>query len=767
MVSNLPDSRAGSGLFVEDNRAYGDCMEDNEAGVLFAQSPPIIIPAGATEPRVAFDHWVATEVGWDGGNIKISVNGGPWMIISSSAFLFNPYPGTLNSPNVGNDNPMADEEAFTGTDGGSVGGSWGQSQINLTSFASPGDTIRLRFEMGLDGCNGALGWYVDDVDVYQCVISDFTTLEGTVTDDLAGWPLYATVDVTPQGGLTETVYTDPVTGYYSKTIVTGMPHRLTVNGVYPSYTSQTRDTLPLGDTTTENIALLVDAETCAAPGYQPPTLNYIERFDSWPPAGWTINNLGGNCTWADDANDDNTGFSSGPEGNLTGGSGGFADADSDHCGVGTSMDTDLVSPALDMSGLSAAFLEFDYDYRHFNTQQANVDISMSGPDGPWTTVWTKTNTSARGPASASIDLSAHVGSANTHIRFHFDSPGWNWWWQVDNVHVTSANQCVPQSGGLVVGHVYDQMMQNALNNTTVSNDSGEMILSMATPDDPALDDSFYYLFSPAGPHSFTATITNIGSQVQTPTVVLSDTIAQNFGLAIPAIDTSAIVSMTLGLDQVQTQTVVISNTGQATLNWTLTEAASGTINCQASDLAWVNASPNAGTTAAQAGTAVDIAFDSTGLGTGVYEGTLCIQSNDPLNAVVTKPLELRVVSYGVQISAPVTAQSGLLGATVTYTLWITNTSDTTATFDVAVTGNSWLTIVAPTVGPLAAGDGAMVDVTVTVDLGAGHLATDTATIIATSQTDATATDQVSLVTTALTDGRRFYLPLIEVTQDAN
>ena len=32
----------------------------------------------------------------------------------------------------------------------------------------PGDVVRLRFEMGTDGCTGNDGWYVDDLAIYAC-----------------------------------------------------------------------------------------------------------------------------------------------------------------------------------------------------------------------------------------------------------------------------------------------------------------------------------------------------------------------------------------------------------------------------------------------------------------------------------------------------------------------------------------------------------------------------------------------------------------------
>ena len=85
-----------------------------------------------------------------------------------AAFEFNDYNQNLNSAGAGNTNPMAGQPSFTGTDGGQVGGSWGQSQVNLSGIAGPGDSVVFRFDFGVDGCNGVVGWYVDDVQVYSC-----------------------------------------------------------------------------------------------------------------------------------------------------------------------------------------------------------------------------------------------------------------------------------------------------------------------------------------------------------------------------------------------------------------------------------------------------------------------------------------------------------------------------------------------------------------------------------------------------------------------
>ncbi|MCP4662334.1 MAG: hypothetical protein GY856_43605 [bacterium] len=166
VVGSLPAGSGGSYAPFVPDLDQGDCGADDETGALSLDGPAITLPAGVP-PHVAFDHWVATEAGYDGGNLKVSVNGGPWTLVPGSAYAFNAYTDTLAAP-PGNTNPLAGEEAFTGADEGSFGGSWGQSQVDLIGLAAPGDSVRLRFDLGVDGCFGLIGWYVDDVRVYGC-----------------------------------------------------------------------------------------------------------------------------------------------------------------------------------------------------------------------------------------------------------------------------------------------------------------------------------------------------------------------------------------------------------------------------------------------------------------------------------------------------------------------------------------------------------------------------------------------------------------------
>jgi Zn-dependent metalloprotease len=168
VVSNLPDGRAGRAFFGIDPN-IGTCGPGgDETAVLHMDTPQISVPASVTAPMLTFDHWVATEPRWDGGNLKISVNGGPWQLVEAADFVYNPYNTTLFTAGQGNTNPIAGEPAFSGTDEGAVDGTWGRSIVDLAPYAGPQDKIRLRFDIGNDGCSGRFGWYIDDLMVYKC-----------------------------------------------------------------------------------------------------------------------------------------------------------------------------------------------------------------------------------------------------------------------------------------------------------------------------------------------------------------------------------------------------------------------------------------------------------------------------------------------------------------------------------------------------------------------------------------------------------------------
>lgn len=166
---DLPDGRAGSAAFAVDPRG-GTCSAGGDySGTFSIQSPTIQMPADPNV-KLRFDHYVATELDYDGGNVLVSVNDGEFELVPTDAYEFNGPQTTLApAPPIGlNTNPKAGQRAWHGTDEGEVTGSWGTTIVNLGLLTQPGNSVRLRFEFGIDGCNGITGWFVDDIVVYTC-----------------------------------------------------------------------------------------------------------------------------------------------------------------------------------------------------------------------------------------------------------------------------------------------------------------------------------------------------------------------------------------------------------------------------------------------------------------------------------------------------------------------------------------------------------------------------------------------------------------------
>jgi len=163
--STAPGGHAGGTARGVDD-SVGSCTE--AAGDFSSRdsiiSPVITMPSSVNTPKLTFDHYVATEGGYDGGNVKISRNGGAFTQIPLSAFAFNPYNTTLLATN-----PLGGQVGFSGTDGGEPTGTWGTTIVNLANIGVvAGDQVRIRLDMGRDGCGGIDGWYVDNLKISNC-----------------------------------------------------------------------------------------------------------------------------------------------------------------------------------------------------------------------------------------------------------------------------------------------------------------------------------------------------------------------------------------------------------------------------------------------------------------------------------------------------------------------------------------------------------------------------------------------------------------------
>lgn len=113
---------------------------------------------------------------------------------------------------------------------------------------------------------------------------------------------------------------------------------------------------------------------------------------------------------------------------------------------------------------------------------------------------------------------------------------------------------------------------------------------------------------------------------------------------------------------------------------------------------------------------------------------------------------------GVDLAPATDTMTGEPDETLTYTLSLTNTGNTTDTFTLAISGNAWTTQYPASVGPLAAEANAEFDVTVDIPADAMDEETDTVTVTATSQLDAGVTASSMLTTDVVT--YKLYLPFV-------
>ena len=169
-TGQLPDGRSGFGAYAPNPRV-GDCANDLDNGRADLTSPVITLPVEENEFVLTFEHYYAIQEEFDGGFLSVSRNGGNFVLVQNQHFLFNGYDGRLQNI-LNNDNPLAGRRAFNGGDDSSTSGTWGQSIVDLSAFgAEPGDEIRLRWTMTHDGCDGWLGWFLDDVRIGFCGLS--------------------------------------------------------------------------------------------------------------------------------------------------------------------------------------------------------------------------------------------------------------------------------------------------------------------------------------------------------------------------------------------------------------------------------------------------------------------------------------------------------------------------------------------------------------------------------------------------------------------
>ena len=115
--------------------------------------------------------------------------------------MFN-EPTVLATAAAGSTNPLKGQPGFTGTDGGKTQSDWGTSIIDLSDPAlavALGDTIKVRFAVGRDGCGGVFGWWVDNVKVTTCKTGLAATVAAAHTPEPSTFGSASSVNVTVSG----------------------------------------------------------------------------------------------------------------------------------------------------------------------------------------------------------------------------------------------------------------------------------------------------------------------------------------------------------------------------------------------------------------------------------------------------------------------------------------------------------------------------------------------------------------------------------------
>ena len=389
------------------------------------------------------------------------------------------------------------------------------------------------------------------------------TVSGTVKDGSGhGWPLYSkiTIDGYPNGA----VYTDPYTGKYSVELPEKATYAVHVAPVYPGYRS-TDLSVPVGTADVRtNVAPDVDLTACVAPGHAYPAETGFEGWTGTTPEhGWTVVNHGTDGAAWDFA--DKTVW------NFTGGTGNWASA-SPYTRGGVPEDTELVSPTFSLAGQTSPVLGFDAAYAPSKDSVANVDLSLDS-GATWTTVWHQDTAEYLGHAEVSLTQAANA--KRVKVRFHYSGSGLSLW-QLDTVTVGS---CAAVSGGIVAGKVIDGNTGGTITPATVTDtaDSYATATTVATPDDLALADGYYWLFSaPAGRHTYTTAsaryTTSTGTLTTQPDKVNRfDRTLKAGRLAVSSGSLS--VSETLGGSS--SKKVTFTNKGQAPLHVNLGEQSTG------------------------------------------------------------------------------------------------------------------------------------------------------------------------------------------------
>ncbi len=388
---------------------------------------------------------------------------------------------------------------------------------------------------------------------FSLVEAPKTTVQGVVRDGATGWPLYARIYISEYPG--PAVWTDPVSGQYSVSLPAGGTYAFEASAQTCGYATANRSVGPLGGNRTEDFALSADLNACTAPGYTFANPLYQEDFeasnggfvpsgtpaDLWAwgtPVAWPGRAASGTKCWG--TNLDGT--------------------------YAPDADATITSPVISLAGASGPLMVHWWQALEMEDSaydQAYAEVSVNG--GPWTVMWAHEEGDVQEDwTPETFDLSAAAGGT---VQFRFrivtdDSVVFNGYY-IDDIAIGRCQ--APAAGGLVVGNIRDANTGSGVVDADVTVVGGATTWSIATPDDPAVDDGFYTLFATPGSHTISADKEPLYGPVAASVAVTDrGTVRRDLDLPAPHLQAHpSSLSANLTTGTTTSTTLTLANTGGA------------------------------------------------------------------------------------------------------------------------------------------------------------------------------------------------------------